>query len=119
VFCIPKKVIPVENEMIEEKVRHGLFEPPWGPYRNAHFSVPKKNGKFCFIISAVSTNRHTLEDCGTPPNFEGFSEAFAGQPIFSLNEYHSWYDKKMLHEDSRDYMAFQTSDGMYRPTRLV
>jgi len=25
----------------------------------------------------------------------------------------------MLHEDSRDYMAFQTTQGMYRPSRLV
>ena len=27
VFCIPKKVIPVEKEMTAERVRRGLFEP--------------------------------------------------------------------------------------------
>src|SRR5215212_4653890 len=105
--------------MVEERVRHGLFEPAWGPYRNAHFLVPKKNGKYRFIISAVSANRHTLKDAGIPPNIEEFSEAFAGLPVCSLVDFHSGYDQKALHEDSRDYMAFQTSQGMYRPTRLV
>jgi len=119
VFRIPKKVIPVEKEMIEERVWQGLFEPAWGPYRNAHFLVPKKNGKYRFIISGVSANWHTLEDAGIPPNVEEFSEAFTGLPISSLIECHSGYDQKRLHEDSRDYMAFQTTQGLYRPTRLV
>jgi hypothetical protein len=109
----------VKKEMIEGRVWQGLFEPAWGPYRNTHFLVPKKNGKYRFIISAVSANRHTLEDAGIPPNVEEFSEAFAGLPISSLIDFHSGYDQKRLHEDSRDYMAFQTTQGLYRPTRLV
>jgi hypothetical protein len=105
--------------MIEERVRQSLFEPAWGPYRNANFLVPKKNGKYRFIISAVSTDRHTLEDAGIPPNVKEFSEAFARLPISSLIDFHSGYDQKTLHEDCRNYMAFQTTQGMYRPTRLV
>jgi len=105
--------------MIEARVRRCLFKPAWGPYRNAHLLVPKRNGKYHFIISAVSANQHTLEDSGIPPNVEEFSEAFAGLPIFSLIDFHSVYDQKMLHEDSRNYMACQTTQGMYRPTRLV
>jgi len=103
VFRIPKKVIPVEKGMIEERVRQGLFEPAWGPYRNAHLLVPKKNGKYRFIISAVSANRHTLEDAGIPPNIEEFSEAFAVLPISSLIDIHSGYNQKRLPKDSRDY----------------
>jgi len=119
VFRIPKKVISVEKEIIEEIVRQGLFEPAWGPYRNAHFLFQKKNGKYRFIISAVSGNQHALEDTGIPPNIEELSEAFAGLPISSLIDFHNGYDQIMLHEDSWDYMAFQTVQGRYRPTRLV
>jgi len=119
VFRIPMKFIPVEKEMIVEGVWQGLFEPAWGPYRNAHFLVLKKNGKYCFIISAMSANRHTLEDAGIQPNVEVFSNAFARLPISSLIDFHSGYDQKMLHEDSQDYMACQTTQGMYQPTRLV
>jgi hypothetical protein len=109
----------MEKEMIEERVRQGLFEPAWGPYRNAHFLVPKKNGKYRIIISAVSAIRHTLEDAGIPPNVEQFSEAFTGLPISSPIDFHSGYDQKRLHDDSRDYMDFHTTQGLYRPTRLV
>jgi len=119
VFRIPKKVIPVGKEMIEERVRQGRFEPAWGPYRNAHILVPKKNQKYRFTISAVSANRHTVEEAGTPPNIKELSEAFAGLPISSLIDFHSGSNQKMLHEDSRDYMVIQTMQGMYQPCRLV
>jgi len=118
VFHIPKKFIPVEKELIEERVWQGLFEPACGSYRIAHFLVPKKNGKYRFIISAVSANRHTLEHAGIPPHVEEFSEAFAGLPICSQIDFHTGCDQKMLHEDSWDYIAFQTTPTMYRPTRL-
>jgi len=99
VFCIPKKVIPREKEMIEERVRRSLFKSAWGPYRNCHLLVPKRNGTYHFIISAVSANRHTLEDSGIVPNVEEFSEAFAGLHIISLIDFYSGYEQKMLPED--------------------
>jgi len=67
----------------------------------------------------VSANRHTLKDAGIPPNIEEFSEFFAGLPISSLIDFHYGYDQKRLHDDSRDYMALQITQGLYRPTRLV
>jgi len=48
-----------------------------------------------------------------------FSEAVPGLPISSLIDVRSGYNQKMLHQDSRDYMAFQMMQGLYRPTRLV
>jgi len=50
----------MEKEMIEETVRLGLFELAWSPYRNAHFLVPKKNGKYRIFIFAMRVNWHTL-----------------------------------------------------------
>ena len=90
-----------------------------GPYRNAHFLVPKKNEKYRFIISGVSANRHTLEDAGIPPNVEECSESFPALPISLILDFYSGYDQKILHEDSRNYTAFQTTQGMHQPTQLV
>jgi hypothetical protein len=104
---------------MEEQVRQRLFEPAWGPYSNAHFLVPKKDGKYQYIILAVSANRHTLEDIGIPPNVKKFSEAFAGLPICTVINFHCSYNLKVLHEESHDYMAFQSIQWMYRPTMLV
>jgi hypothetical protein len=67
--------------MIEERVQQGLFEPAWGPYRNAQFLIPKKNGKYHFIITAVSANRHTQEDAGTPPRSKSFPTPSPGCPF--------------------------------------
>ena len=105
--------------MIEERVHQGLFETTWGLYRNTHFVVPEKKEKYRFITDAVSAYRHTLEDAEIQPHIEEFSEAFARLPIPSLFDFHFGYNQTLLHEDSRDYMALQTTQGMYRPTRQV
>jgi hypothetical protein len=79
----------------------------------------KKNGKYSLIISALSTNLLTLADARMLPNLEEFSEGFAVLLISSLTDFQSGYDQTMLHKDSGDYMAFQTTQGMYLPTRLL
>jgi len=119
IFHIRKKIIPVEQEMIEERVRQGLFEPAWGPCRNANCLVPKSNGKYRLIISAVTANQRTLEDARILPEVEEYSGAIAGLPISSLIDIHSGYNQKMMHKESWDYMAFQTAQGMQRPTRFI
>jgi len=86
--------------MIENSVLQGLFEPTWCQYRNAHFIVPKKNGKSRCIISTLSADRNTLDDARRPPNVKGFSEAFAGLLISSIIDIHSEYNQPVLLEDS-------------------
>jgi hypothetical protein len=105
--------------MIEPTVLQGLFETAWHPYRNAHLLVPKYKEKYCFIIFAGSANRHTLKDGGIPHIVQESSEDYPGLPISLLMTFHSGYTQKILHKDIRDYMAFRTTHGMYRPTRLV
>jgi hypothetical protein len=93
IFHVTKKLIPMENEMIEDGVRQGLFETPLAQYRIAHFLVPKKNGKYHFIISVVSAKCSTVEDAGIMPKVEVYSEVCARLPMSSLIEYHTGYDK--------------------------
>ena len=118
-FRIPRKLIEVEREATIEKERLGLIEDSWGPYRNAAFFVPKKNGKYRFVISCVKANKETLQDAGLPPNVEEFAESFAGYPAVSLIDFYMGYEQVKLHPDSRDLMAFQTSRGLKRPTTMV
>jgi len=78
--------------MIDKRVWQGLFKPAWGPYRNAHFLVPQRNGKYRFLISGVSAKRDAVEASGIPPNLEEFSKAFARLLISSPVDLHSEYD---------------------------
>jgi hypothetical protein len=100
VFRIPKKVIPMKQEIIQLRIQQGLFEHAWGFYRNAHFLVPKRKKKYTFISSVVSANWYTLEDAWISLIIEEFSKAFARLPISSLIDFHSGYDQTMLHKDS-------------------
>jgi hypothetical protein len=77
--------------MIEDRVRQSLFEPAWGSYRNAHFSVPKKNEMYCIVVSAMCVIWHAMEYVGIRPNVEALSEAFTGLPIPSQMDLHSGY----------------------------
>jgi hypothetical protein len=105
--------------MIQENVPQGLFEPTWGPDRIATFSVQKKHRKYRLIIAAVSANRHTLEDTGIPANIELFSEAFPRLHNLSMVDYYSGYVQRTLHMYSQEYVAFQATQAMYRPSRVV
>jgi len=118
-FNIQKKVVPVEKEMIEERVQQGVFKPAWGPCRNAHYIISKNNGNYCILTSGVSTTWHIVQDTKVLRNIEDLPEAFSRLPRSLLVDWHYGYDHMVLHKDSLDYMAFQTTDGMYQPTRQV
>jgi len=67
VFCIPKKVLQVEKQIIEERDWRGLFETTWASYRNCHYMLLKMKGKYHFNISAISQKWHLMADTGIPP----------------------------------------------------
>lgn len=103
--------------MIEYRVRHDLFQPACGRWRNTHFLVAKKNRNDCLIRSAMRVNEHTEEHTGILPIVKECSEAFSGRPIFLMIYIHSGYDLSMLNENIRDYMAYWTMQGIYWLTR--
>jgi len=108
VVQITNKVIPMAKDMMEQRVPQGLFEAAWGPYSNAQFLVPKKNGKYRFSITPMRANCHTLEDARILPNVENFSESFAGLPIPGFIDFHCGYNQKIFHKDTHDYTAFHS-----------
>lgn len=95
VFHLPKNIIPMDNEIIEQSIQQVLFQAVYGPYRNAHFFIPTKNEKYCLIMYAMSTNWHTLDDGWIPHNVKEFPKAFAGLPISSLIDFDSGYNQNM------------------------
>jgi len=102
VFCAVMKDIHAEEHMMTTIVRHGLVKPTWGHNRNAHCLVPKRNGKYHFISSAVSANQHRFEDAAIPPNIKGIAKAFPMLCTSSLIEFISEYNQMLLHYDIQD-----------------
>lgn len=118
-YRLRRKLLEVEHEHITRREKAGLIEDCHGPYRNPCFFVPKKNGKYRFIISCTKANGETLQDAGLPPNVEEFAEGFAGYPAVTVVDFFMGYEQVELDERSRDLMAFQTSRGLKRPTVMV
>lgn len=111
VICIPKKVIPMENKIMEESVWQGLYEHGWRPCRNAHVLLLKKNQKFWFITSTISANRRVLEDARILSNIEEFAQDFTGPPMTLVIDFDSVRTTILL-KDSQDYLAIDTMQGM-------
>ena len=94
-YRLPQKLLPIEPEMVNEREQLGLIERSWGPYQNISFFVPKKIGRFPFIISCISANKVTLasEYAGLPPNVEEFAVSFAGYPLVTLLDFYAGYEQ--------------------------
>lgn len=67
----------------------------------------------------MSAHWHTREDATIWLNGKLFSEGFTRLTIISLIAFHSVCDQMMLHKESRDYVGFETTRGMYSSIRLV
>lgn len=105
-------------DIIKEKLRNGLLERSFGPYRNRWFMILKKNGKGRLIIDGQTFNKVTIRDAALPPMVDEFAEAFAGYPITSAIDLFAGYDQMPLAEVSRDLTAIQTPLGLMRSTRI-
>jgi hypothetical protein len=71
---------------------------------NPYFLVLKMNRKYGLILSAVNVNGNTRDNASIESKVEVFSEAFAELRIWSLIIFPSWYNQKMLHKNTLNYM---------------
>lgn len=118
-FQIPKALHQKTIDMLKERLRMGVIEPCYGPYRNPWYLVKKtKPGKYQFVNAAVEVNRVTLRDANLPPQVNKFSEEFAGYVIASLVDFFLGYDQVSLATESRNFTGFQTPLGLMRMTTL-
>jgi hypothetical protein len=118
-FQVPKALTGIVAEMVRDRIKGGVLEPCYGPYRNPWFLVKKKEkGKYRLINAALEMNRVTIRDANLPPAVDEFSEEFAGCAIASLVDLFSGYDQLPLAEKCRDMTAFMTPLGLVRMTTI-
>lgn len=117
-FHIPKALEQTVIKIVVDRKMKGVLEDCQGPYRNAYFLVPKKDGNYRLINAAIPMNRVTIRDANLPPSSDEYSEDFAGCHIVSLIDWFSGYDQVELAEHCRDMTAFQTPIGLLRQTTL-
>lgn len=106
------------RRIFEDELENGMLERSMGPYRNAWFLVPKKNGKDRLIIDLQPLNGVTLRDAAIPPNAEEISQSLAGLVCTSSFDLFSGYDGIPLAKLCRDMAAILTPLGLLQKTTL-
>ena len=114
-FNVPKALQQQVIEMLEERVKKGIYESCHGPYRNGWFLVGKQEkGKYRLVNACTIMNSFTIRDANMPPAPDEFAESFAGDAIASVVDMFSGYDQMTLAEKCRDMTAIQTPLGLLR-----
>jgi Reverse transcriptase (RNA-dependent DNA polymerase) len=118
-FPIPNALRPKVVQMLQDRIKAGVYEICHGPYRNPWFLVKKKEkDTYRAVFAGMKLNEVTRRDANIPPPLEQFAEDFAGMKIVSLVDMFSGYDQVELHKDSRDRTAILTPVGLLRLTTL-
>jgi hypothetical protein len=104
----------VVNEILLDRIRKGVLELCYSPYRNPWFLVSKKSGKYRLVNTAMCINKVTIRDTNIPLNANEFVEEFAGIAIASLVNLFSGYDQISLDIRDRDITVIQTGLGLLR-----
>jgi hypothetical protein len=111
---IREKVI----EMLQSKIRAGVYEPSQSSYRCKWFCVLKKNGSLRFIHDLQPLNKVSIRDAGLLPVLDEFVEPFAGRQCYTSFDLFWGYDARIVDPISRDLTAFYTPLGLLRLTCL-
>ena len=118
-IACPKVLREQMMEMLRDRLKRGVLERCYGPYRNPWFLVSKKTpGQYRLVNACMEMNRYTIRDANLPPSVDEFSEEFAGCQVSSLIDWFSGYDQLILAEESRDMTAFMTPLGLLRMTTV-
>ena len=112
-FPIFKKLIKVVVEILNKRIKIGIFKSCDESYRNSWFLVKKKSGAYQIIIIIMKMNKVIMRDANISLNLNEFIENFIKMGVSSLVDYFSGYNNFPLNEISRDMMAIAT------PLRLL
>jgi hypothetical protein len=106
-------------DLLQKKIKAGVYEPSNSAYRSKWFAVVKKDGKSLRIVHDLQKlNSLTIRDSGLLPTPDEFAESCAGYACIGMFDLFSSYDLQLLHEDSRDLTTFQTPFGPLRQVAL-
>ncbi|KAE8231777.1 hypothetical protein CF326_g3197 [Tilletia indica] len=97
--------------MLQEQLRSGDLEFSNSLYVTSHFFVPKKDGSMRMIIDMRSANAVTIRDSNVPPILADYVDNCVGRVCISCADGYSFYDQRMMSENSRSMTAMRTPVG--------
>jgi hypothetical protein len=106
-------------KLVQRKIEAGVYEPSNASYRSRWFTVAKKDGKSLRIVHSLEPlNAVTIAHSGLPPGTEDLAAHFAGRSCGGMLDLYVRYDERLLAEELRDMITFQTPFGAMRLVTL-
>src|SRR6266536_871725 len=95
-------------------MKNGLIEPSRSQWSSPAFLVPKKGGKLRFVIDYRRLNQICIKDRTPLARQEDLLSSFQGMQWFSTVDMAWGFWGVPMEEDSKQYTAFVTPDGLYQ-----
>jgi len=95
-------------------MKNGLIEPSRSQWSSPAFLVPKKGGKLRFVIDYRRLNQICIKDRTPLARQEDLLSSFQGMKWFSTVDMAWGFWGVPMEEDSKQYTAFVTPDGLYQ-----
>jgi hypothetical protein len=113
----PKERLELRKITDEQQQRH-IIEPSTSPNSSAVILVPKKGGGVRFCIDYRALNTKVRADSWTLPNVEESMTSLHGNSWFTSLDMNEAFWSVPLDEQSKQYTAFQTPDGLWQYRRM-
>ena len=124
----PKKSAPYRvNTETREKIRAhvtqllelDIIEPSYSPWSSPVILVKKSDGSSRFVLDFRFLNSVTVKDAYPLPRCDDVLESLGGSRYFSSLDLRQGFFQVPLEENSRQYTAFATSDGLFQFKRMA
>lgn len=106
------------REIVDGQLLRRIIEPSKSPYASAIILVPKKGGGIRFCVDYRALNSKVRADSWTLPNVEESMTSLHGNSYFTSLDMKEAFWSVPLDEESRQYTAFQTPDGLMQYRRV-
>ncbi|XP_040173678.1 uncharacterized protein LOC120906229 [Anopheles arabiensis] len=117
VRTLPRRIAPLEKEVVRKQVREwlndGIIQPSRSPYASAVVVVPKKDGSHRVCVDYREMNKRIVRDSYPMPNIEDQIDQLADARVYSVLDLKNSYFHVKVEKESRQYTSFVTTDGQY------
>src|SRR6266704_3679632 len=110
-ILIPPGIYDQVCEIIQMKIKAGVYELSNASYQSHWFCVAKKDGQLCLVHSLEPLNAVTIQHLGVPPIPKHLAENFACRACGTMLDLYVGYDEQLISESSQDLTTFQTPFG--------
>lgn len=112
-YRVPYNLRAEVQRQIDEMLRQGVIRKSSSPWCSPFFLVPKKNGRYRFVIDFRRLNDLTVKDAHPVPHPDDLQMNLSGARYFSTLDCASGYWQIPMEETSRPCTAFEANGSLY------